>query len=163
MRACGRLQPQSSRPGKGVFQAAPSQEPRQRLHQVPSRKLGSRCGAAKPKPAARIWAEPPNIQGLPDEASAGAPEDRARGEILAILSPRVLRGSSYCILGSPSQGAPLHLLPPHLRAQLKHHVAHSGLQGHPALASVGLQAETQEAASSITKHGKDRTSLWTNS
>lgn len=109
------------------------QEPRQRLHQVPSRKLGSRCGAAKPKPAARIWAEPPNIQGLPDETSAGHPE-QGQGE----GCPRPGPGSSVArltaSLGLPFPRAPLHLLPPHLRAQ--QHTLHTqrGLTGAPALA-----------------------------
>ena len=126
------------------------QEPRQRLHQVPSRKLSSRCGAAKPKPAARIWAEPPNIKGIPNETSEGYPEQGQGQEC-----PRPSPGSSIaCLiasLGLPFPRTPLCLLPPRLPTTPGAH-AEGTLRGtHPRRASAYRQ-RLGEAASSITKH-----------
>ena len=107
------------------------QEPRQRLHQVPSRKLSSRCGAAKPKPAARIWAEPPNIKGIPDEMSEGYPE-KGQGEECPCPGPR---SSIAPVLlhpwGSPSQGLPFACCLP----TSQQHTVHTqrGLAGEPTL------------------------------
>ena len=153
------------------------QEPRQRLHQVPSRKLSSRCGAAKPKPAARIWAEPPNIKGIPNETSEGYPEQGQGQEC-----PRPSPGSSIaCLIASlglpfprtpqglpfsrtpllkdlPSQGLPFACCLP----ASQQHTVHTqrGLSGEPTLAEhrlTGRDSGRQHLPSPNTQQGQDFT------
>lgn len=134
------------------------QEPRQRLHQVPSRKLSSRCGAAKPKPAARIWAEPPNIKGIPDETSEGYPE-KGQGEECPCPGPR---SSIAPVLlhpwGSPSQGLPFACCLP----TSQQHTVHTqrGLAGEPTLTEdrlTGRDSGRQHLPSPNTQQGQDLT------
>ena len=157
----------SHRPGQQAREGRVSgrsvQEPRQRLRLVPSRKLGSRCGAAKPKPAARIWAEPPNIQGLPAETSAGHLEQGQETDA-HVLAP----GPPWLVLlhpwGSPSQGLPFTCCLPTSRPNNTRCTRRGGSQGHPPSPSIGLQAETRGGSIFHHQtHGRDRTSLWTNS